>query len=44
MQLALQRLELRLGEPRLELRRRDRALLRLAVIVQRVAARAMTAQ
>ncbi len=36
MQLALQCLQLRFGEPRFELGRRDGALLRLAVIVERV--------
>ena len=44
VQLALQRLQLRFGEPRLELRRRDGALLRLAVIVAARGSTAMTAQ
>ena len=37
VQLPLQRLQPRLGEPGLQLRRRERALLRLAVVVERVA-------
>ena len=37
MQLALQRLQLRLDEPRLELRGGELARLRLAVVVERVA-------